>query len=226
MRIFHLSLNLYSVVDSSQLPHIVICMLFCFVTACSIFFCFCSHLLPVSASLTKKFHLNLWKYCSWQSDIFAVAEPGASACAFLQTVMANMCLYSDSRRKKRDRILPKITTVAALVSEFPKFFVGRAFYRFIGRQTQVSPETVNNEKQWQVNLGIYMYINKGNLGCYICPSPSFCKNCNTIIIRSYLMIKKSGHTSFNGLSHQYIWMLKMHDGWYDHVFFFYKKCHW
>lgn len=74
---------------------------------------------------------------AWQSDIFAVAEPGVSADAFLQSVMANMRLYSGSKRKKQHLAPPKILTVASLVSEFPKFFIGRALYRFIGRQTQV-----------------------------------------------------------------------------------------
>lgn len=66
-----------------------------------------------------------------------MAEPGASADAFLQSVMAYMRLYSGSKRKKQQLATPKISTVASLVTEFPKFFIGKALYRFIGRQTQV-----------------------------------------------------------------------------------------
>eukprot|EP00250_Pteridium_aquilinum_P010694 c19570_g1_i2 orf=492-3833(-) len=73
----------------------------------------------------------------WQSEVFAVAEPGASADAFLQSVMTYMRLYSGRRHKKQQLVHSKITTVASLVSECPKFFIGRALYRFIGRQTQV-----------------------------------------------------------------------------------------
>ncbi|KAI5081182.1 hypothetical protein GOP47_0004365 [Adiantum capillus-veneris] len=72
----------------------------------------------------------------WQSEVFAVAEPGVSADAFLQNVIGFMRLFSGSRPKKQ-LITPKITTVANLVAEFPKFFIGRTLYRFIGRQTQV-----------------------------------------------------------------------------------------
>ncbi|MCO5598027.1 hypothetical protein L7F22_052116 [Adiantum nelumboides] len=72
----------------------------------------------------------------WQSEAFAVAEPGVSADAFLQNVIAYMRLFSGSKHKKQ-LVARKITTVANLVAEFPKFFIGRTLYRFIGRQTQI-----------------------------------------------------------------------------------------
>lgn len=74
---------------------------------------------------------------SWQSDIFAVAEPGESAEAFLQNVITSMCLSSGDKIKKQHSVLRRMSTIATLVSKFPKFYIGRALYRFIGRQTQV-----------------------------------------------------------------------------------------
>lgn len=72
----------------------------------------------------------------WQNEVFAVAEPGASADAFLQSVIAYMRMFGGNKHKKQ-LITPKLTTIASLVMEFPKFFIGRTLHRFIGRQTQV-----------------------------------------------------------------------------------------
>ncbi|KAH7298485.1 hypothetical protein KP509_25G046000 [Ceratopteris richardii] len=70
----------------------------------------------------------------WQNEVFAVAEPGASADTFLQSVISYMRLLSNHRKQLAPS---RLTTIASLVAQFPKFFIGRILYRFIGRQTQV-----------------------------------------------------------------------------------------
>ncbi|KAG6554512.1 hypothetical protein Mapa_003891 [Marchantia paleacea] len=78
---------------------------------------------------------------SWKSDIVSVAEPGEMAEGFLQTVVANMRIGVTSKaRKKRSSHLPKFSSLSSLVAACPRFMIGGALHRFMGRHTQVLPD--------------------------------------------------------------------------------------
>ncbi|CAM6093593.1 unnamed protein product [Calypogeia fissa] len=75
---------------------------------------------------------------SWKSDIISVAEPGEMAEAFLQSVVGSMRMCISSKPgKKRGPHLLKFSTLSELVASYPRFILGGALHRFMGRHTQV-----------------------------------------------------------------------------------------
>lgn len=75
-------------------------------------------------------------FCSWQNDVFVVAEPGELAEKFLQSVKLSMSSVMQSHRIK-DVSLANISTVSDLVALKPHFQIGGIVHRYMGRQTQV-----------------------------------------------------------------------------------------
>ena len=84
--------------------------------------------------LTKAYRV-LQTSCSWQNDVFVVAEPGELADKFLQSV--RFSLLSTVRGRKEMLKLNDISTIADLVAYRPYFQIGCIVHRYIGRQTQV-----------------------------------------------------------------------------------------
>lgn len=74
-------------------------------------------------------------FCSWQNDVFVVAEPGELADKFLQSV--RFSLLSTVRGRKEMSKLNTISTISELVAYRPYFQIGCVVHRYIGRQTQV-----------------------------------------------------------------------------------------
>lgn len=75
-------------------------------------------------------------FCSWQNDVFVVAEPGELAEKFLQSVKLSMSSVMQSHRIK-DVSLANISTVSDLVVRKPHFQIGGIVHRYMGSQTQV-----------------------------------------------------------------------------------------
>ena len=82
--------------------------------------------------LTKKNYC-----CSWQNDVFVVAEPGELADRFLQSVKTSLSNLLRGRSSKGAYSLSKISCLSELVAEWPSFEIGGIHHRYIGRQTQV-----------------------------------------------------------------------------------------
>lgn len=76
--------------------------------------------------------------CSWQNDVFVVAEPGEQAEKFVQSVKHSLMCMMRCRRRRNTSIISNISTVSELVSCRPYFQIGGVVHRFIGRQTQVN----------------------------------------------------------------------------------------
>lgn len=75
--------------------------------------------------------------CSWQNDVFVVAEPGELADRFLQSVKTSLSNLLRGRNRKDAYSLSKISCLSELVAEWPSFEIGGIHHRYIGRQTQV-----------------------------------------------------------------------------------------
>jgi len=75
--------------------------------------------------------------CSWQNDVFVVAEPGEHADRFLQSVKTSLSTLLRGRNRKGAYSLSKISCLSELVAEWPSFEIGGIHHRYIGRQTQV-----------------------------------------------------------------------------------------
>jgi hypothetical protein len=76
-------------------------------------------------------------YCSWQNDVFVVAEPGELADRFLQSVKTSLSTLLRGRKRKGTYPVSKISCLSELVAEWPSFEIGGIHHRYIGRQTQV-----------------------------------------------------------------------------------------
>jgi hypothetical protein len=76
-------------------------------------------------------------FCSWQNDVFVVAEPGELADNFLQSVKLSLLSVMRNRRKKAGASFANISTVSDLVACRPYFQLGGIVHRYMGRQTQV-----------------------------------------------------------------------------------------
>jgi hypothetical protein len=75
--------------------------------------------------------------CSWQNDVFVVAEPGELADRFLQSVKTILSTLLRGCNRKGAYSLSKISCLSELVAEWPSFEIGGIHHRYIGRQTQV-----------------------------------------------------------------------------------------
>ena len=75
--------------------------------------------------------------CSWQNDVFVVAEPGELADNFLHSVKFSLLSMMRIRTSKHISAVHNISTVAELVACKPYFQIGCIVHRYIGRQTQV-----------------------------------------------------------------------------------------
>lgn len=82
-----------------------------------------------------KFRLVL--ECSWQNDVFVVAEPGELADKFVQSVKFSLLSIMRGRHRKYTSAITNIATLAELVAYRPYFQIGCIVHRYIGRQTQV-----------------------------------------------------------------------------------------
>lgn len=75
--------------------------------------------------------------CSWQNDVFVVAEPGELADKFLRSVKLSLLSDMQSHRRKGASLLANVMNISDLVALKPNFQIGGIFHRYIGRQTQV-----------------------------------------------------------------------------------------
>lgn len=75
--------------------------------------------------------------CSWQNDVFVVAEPGELAEKFLQNVKFSLLSTMRSHRRKGASLLASISCISELVAYKPYFHIGGIVHRYLGRQTLV-----------------------------------------------------------------------------------------
>ena len=75
--------------------------------------------------------------CSWQNDVFVVAEPGELAEKFVESVKFSLLTIMRDRHRKYTSAITNISTLAELVACRPYFQIGCIVHKYIGRQTQV-----------------------------------------------------------------------------------------